>query len=639
MAIYHSSFGTPEKIIPTFLNKINTEKNYDTVTKIKAILFKETNRGCRLSIPLKNEKIYGFGLQLKSFLHNGKMRHIKPNADPNADNGESHAPVPFFVTDEGYGIYIDTLRHLSFYCNRKVPGGKANKSNFVHTNTESLYAVRDYDYSEMVVDIPVAKGIDVYLFTGESILDIVSQYNIFSGGGCMPPLWGLGNFYRCCATFDQSQILDFANQFNKDKMPITVIGLEPGWHTHAYSCTYVWNKERYPEHKKMLDVLKEMGYHVNLWEHAFVHPDSPLYDELIKYSGDYVVWEGLVPDFSIEDASKKFAAYHKNIIDEGICGFKLDECDDSDITGGWSFPIATEFPSGMDGEQYHSMFGQLYSKTIESAFDNRRTYGLVRNLGSLAAPLPFVLYSDLYNHKDFLNGVVNSGFSGLLWSPEVREAVSKEDLIRRVQLTVFSAQSQINAWYLKDMPWNNWNAIEDIRKLLELRIALIPYLYEAFYKYKTVGVPPIRALVCDYTNDEKAKNIDNEFLFGDSIIVAPLISGEKSRNVYLPKNEWYDFFSGEKIESGEFTVETKGIPVYVKGGTILPLANSVERIDKNTVFDITLHHYGDTESSKCRLIEDDGENIKTNYREIFVDKTSTELDSFRYNIVGHKTFI
>ncbi len=120
-----------------------------------------------------------------------------------------------------------------------------------------------------------------------------------------------------------------------------------------------------------------------------------------------------------------FGNYHgRTLVDIGISGFKLDECDSSDYTGGWSFPDFSRFPSGVDGEQMHAVFGLRYQNAVWQEFKKRGrpTYNLVRSSGALASPYPFVLYSDLYEHRDFIRALVNSGFSGLLWCPEVRDA-------------------------------------------------------------------------------------------------------------------------------------------------------------------------------------------------------------------------
>ena len=235
-------------------------------------------------------------------------------------------------------------------------------------------------------------------------------------------------------------------------MPVDVIGIEPGWHSHSYACTFDWSY-LFPEPEVMLKSLQEKNFHVNLWEHAFVYPAAEIYDSLQDDSGDYEVWNGLVPDLSLSGAQLVFKKWHQeHLIEKGVTGFKLDECDNSDFNpSNWSFPDASQFPSGMDGEQMHSALGVLYQQMMEQAFreENVRTLSQVRSSGALATPLPFVLYSDLYQHEEFIRGIVTAPFSGLLWSPEVRNCINGEDLLRRIQTVCFSTQALINSWRIQ----------------------------------------------------------------------------------------------------------------------------------------------------------------------------------------------
>ncbi len=630
MSVYKLRFGTPETVTPrTFAPEPLCNVYEETPPCASGITFDTDHRGCVITVPVDPmTDLYGFGLQLKSFRQNGKKKHIRPNADPKSDSGDSHAPVPFFVTTAGFGIYVDTARYATFYCNvSKKPTHKPNAETRMNMND----MIGGNKGDTVLIDIPVAQGIDLYYITGETVLDIVSQYNLLSGGGCMPPLWGLGNFYRCDMTFCDRQILEMAQKIRTQDIPCDVLGLEPGWQTHAYSCSYLWDTERFPNAKETVGTLKGNGFHVNLWEHAFTHPTSPIYEDLLPHSGDYLVWNGLVPDFATEEARDIFVSQQQKLIDIGIDGFKLDECDGSDFTGGWTFPNCASFPSGLDGEQYHSLFGLLYAQTMQNALGDTRTLSEVRNMGSLAASYPFVLYSDLYGHKEFITGVVNSSLAGLLWAPEVRHAENATDLIRRIQTVVFSAQSLVNAFYLPELPWVQHGCTERVRELFCLRMSLLPYLYTAFYDYKTTGKPPVRALVCDFETEQGAKSCDDQWLFGDSMLVAPIVYPACERDVFLPSGVWYDFFTGERFDGGVHHIVTENIPVFVKEGTLLPLAEPVQYVKQDTRFDITLRAFGDCTHSVCRLVEDDGETHGTEYRvsEVHLGET---VESKRYRI-------
>ncbi len=266
------------------------------------------------------------------------------------------------------------------------------------------------------------------------------------------------------------------------------------------------------------------------------------------------------------------------MIDLGISGFKLDECDNSDYTGGWSFPECSQFPSGIDGEQMHSVFAIRYQQAIWEQFRKRDlpTYGLVRSSGALAAPYPFVLYSDLYKHRDFIRALVNSGFAGLLWCPEVRDARDEEDLIRRLQSVVFSPLAIVNGWYIKNPPWKqldrkknnagelleNWERLEArCREIIGWRMQLVPYLTAAFTRYAEDGTPPFRALVLDAPNEPALQKVDDQYMVGDRMMVAPLFADEPERKVILPSGQWHDFWSGEVHQGGREIV----VPRFLSG--------------------------------------------------------------------------
>jgi len=582
-----------------------------------------TRRGYLLKIPLPaNEQVYGFGLQFLSFAQRKSMKVVRTNADPRADSGDSNAPVPFYVTTGGYGVLIDSSRYVSFYIGRMSredaarekrsrPGGMSLASQPPQPQAHSGEELNEP--SEVIAEIPRQSGADIYIFSGPAMRQAVERYNLFSGGGCLPPRWGLGNWYRCESKYNEPQVQELAAELRRSRIPCDVIGLEPGWQSHAYSCTYVWNPERFPDPAGMIRTLDSQGYRLNLWEHAFTHPSSPLHAPLRRLAGDFEVFQGLVPDFLSPEARKIFADFQeKEHVRLGVSGYKLDECDNSDFTGGWSFPECSRFPSGVDGEQMHSHFGLAYQHTIDAIFTRRnaRTYHLVRSSNALAAPFPFVLYSDLYDHRQYIRAIVNSGFSGLLWAAEVRNAQDAEDLIRRLQTACFSALAQVDAWFLKNPPWkqvnqeaNNadqfapdWQKLEaQCREIMRLRMQLVPYLYSAFVRYHERGTPPFRALVMDYPADRRTWKIDDQFLVGENLMVAPVVAGESKREIYLPEGGWVDFWSG-KTFSGEqnisMDIPLNIIPVFVKAGTLLPLAHPALHAAEPEARQVSVKVYG-----------------------------------------------
>lgn len=642
--IWKIVLGEPEALTPVkyqdYTMKMNALDELPVRESLPSVFgqlaWKQTSRGLTVTLPMATtEDIYGFGLQLKSMNMAGRKRRVKVNSDPAVDTGESHAPAPFYVSTAGYGLFADTFRYAEFFMGtnaRKGASKDKKEVNQVHKefSESALYALkRANEERQIIIDIPGVKGITLYVFAGE-LMEAVQRYNLFAGGGCLPPMWGLGMWYRSYGGSDQEHMLKLAEEFRREEIPVDVIGFEPGWHSHSYSCTYEWSY-LFPEPQAMIDRLNELDYKINVWEHAFVYPAAPIYEDLVPYSGDYEVWNGLVPDFADDQAVKIFSDFHdKHLVGKGIKGFKLDECDNSDFNASnWSFPEASSFPSGMDGEQMHNGIGYLYQKLLNNIYRKRnaRTYSEVRSSGALAAPMPFVLYSDLYNHKEFIRGMVTSGFSGMLWSPEVRSCNNGTDLLRRVETVVFSAQALLNCWRIPNPPWKQVDIEKNlqgefmpdadfyttqIRRLFRLRMSLLPYLYSAFAQYYQMGKPPVRAVVMDYPGDVRAAQLDDQYMFGDSMMVCPLTEADgTSRKVWLPEGRWHDFFTGEVYEGGreyEIIAAVEEIPVFVKDGSLIPFAKPVDHVNKDTVFEVEIKSFGQGESSFV-LLEDDFESL------------------------------
>jgi len=639
--VWKVSFGITEKFKPSefkeapalglMKNLINTDI---PPIDLSAIKFKTTKRGCVAELTMdESEKLYGFGLQNNTFQQRGFRKEIRVNSLSTGNVGFSHAPVPFYVSTKGYGVLVNTSRYVTFYSGtmRKTSENvkiKEVRKAGLATSTIDLYKPLYKPSNSMIIEVPAEQGMEIYVFEGPTMKESIQRYNLFSGGGCMVPTWGLGVKYRGKADYTDLKTRKLANYFRENKIPCDMFGLEPGWQTEAYSCSFVWNTSLFPQPEKFIQRMDSMGFKLNLWEHAYVFPTSPLFDPLKEKSGDFSVWKGLVPDFANPEAQKIFGDYHKEtFVNNGITAFKLDECDAADYKDAaaqWSFPEMAQFPSGIDGEQMHQLFGVLYQKTLLDIFKqkNKRTLLDVRSSQAFASPYAASLYSDMYNHHEFVRMISNAGFSGLLWTPEIRETKSDADLIRRTQSGVMSAQLVFNSWYLNNPPWLQYDSIKNnhnefllnakelelkVRKLLELRMSLIPYLYAAFATYHFEGIPPFRALVVDYPNDTAVYNLDDEYMIGESLLAAPFLDGAGKRKVYFPAGIWYDFNTNQKYEGSRFydiEMSLDQIPLFVKEGTILPLAKPEQYITRNTIFEITCHTYG-KDCKPALLFEDD----------------------------------
>jgi len=639
--VWKVSYGTPEKFKPSDFKEDpaleslkNLADNDIPPFDLNSIQFSVTKRGCVAELKLEDtEKLYGFGLQNNTFQQRGFRKEIRVNSLSTGNVGFSHAPVPFYVSTKGYGVLVNSSRYVTFYSGTMHKLSESDKvkearNANIATSTIDLYKTLGKLSSSMLIEVPAEQGMEIYIFDGPTMKESIQRYNLYSGGGCMLPTWGLGVKYRGKGDYSAIKTQKLASYFRENKIPCDMFGLEPGWQTEAYSCSFVWNNALFPNPDHFVKEMDNMGFKLNLWEHAYVFPTSPLFEPLKNKACDFTVWKGLVPDFVDPEVRKIFGDYHEDyLVNKGITAFKLDECDAADYKDAanqWSFPEMARFPSGIDGEQMHQLFGVLYQKSLLDIFNkqNKRTLFDVRSSQAFASPYSSSLYSDMYNHHEFVRMISNAGFSGLLWSPEIRESKSDADLIRRTQSGVMSAHLIFNSWYLNNPPWLQYDSIKNnhndflpnakeleskVRKLLELRMSLIPYLYAAFADYHFRGIPPFRALVVDYPTDTAVYNLDDQYMIGESLLAAPFLDGACKREVYFPAGVWYDFNTDQKYEGGkwydiEMTLDQ--IPLFVKEGTILPLAKPEQYITKNTIFEITCHTYG----NNCKpafLFEDD----------------------------------
>ena len=246
--------------------------------------------------------------------------------------------------------------------------------------------------------------------------------------------------------------------------------------------------------------------------------------------------------------------------------------------------------------QLRQQYGVLFQRLTTDLFRRRglRTYGLVRASNAGGVAFPYVIYNDCYEHRQYVTGMINAGFVGALFTPEVRGAHSPQEWLRRMQAVCFSPMAMINAWSRDVLPWSFPEVENQVRDTIKLRMRLLPYLYSAFWRYRREGLPPIRALVLDgclpksedrYVqgklddvanpyNRALCRDIRDQYLLGDSIMVAPLFAGEEKRDVVIPSGRWYDFYTGRFV--GENTLVTldgnqADIPLFVRDGGIVPM--------------------------------------------------------------------
>ncbi len=633
--VWSATVGKPDKL--NFYTVAGVQPKTDALKSMQAVKFPLPQNEIKASLidgktylhfPLdKNEKIFGLGLNFKTVAQRGRIMRLHMDHYGGQDNGRNHAPVPFYVSSNGYGVLINAARYIDVWVGTAVERDSKNPPVVRDRNTDRNWEANPY--SDNIEVLVPAAGTEIIVFGGPTILDAVRRYNLYNGGGCLPPKWGLGFWHRTPTLYSDKDVLNEVKQYAEHKFPLTVIGLEPGWQSKSYPCTYEWDKGRFPNPAMLIDSLKQRGVYANLWINPFISPDGELYKPLFPYTASHTVWTGTVPDYSIPQARKLISDhFSKHILSKGVSGFKMDENDGFDE---WLWPDVARFPSGNSAEQMRQTYAMMMQKMTTDLYrkKNTRTYGLVRASNAGSSSFPYVIYNDYYSHPDFITALINSSFIGVLWTPEVRGSATAEEWLRRMQTVCFSPLAMINAWADGTKPWSFPEVEKQVQEIANLRMQLIPYLYTSYADYAFYGTPPIKAMnlvpgfngtitstggMLSSTENPYAKAIKQEmkdqFMVGDELLVAPLFTGQQSRKVVLPQGKWYDFYTGKYVGEAEVITVTPGldiIPLYVRDGGIIPMMPPVLKIGKEKL-PVEIRYYGQKESS-YHLYDDDGESF------------------------------
>ena len=631
--VYKTKINSPEKFNllsvathPPRYEAIEDMGNAQIPIDIKEVRTFTKNGRTYLRFPLsKGEQIYGLGLNFKTVQQRGRIMRLHVDHYGGRDNGRTHAPVPFFVSTKGYGVLINTARYIEVYAGTGVSRDSEHPPVVRDRNSDRKWSAQPYsDNLEIIVP---AEGVEMVMFTGKTMLDVVRRFNLYCGGGIIPPKWGLGFWHRTPTLFSDKDVEKEVVQFKERNFPLDVVGLEPGWHSKSYPNTFMWDESRFPEPQKFVSRMKEESIRINLWMNPYLWPGTELEKKMHKYTGSHTVWNGTVPDYTMPNArmvmQEHFRKYQTGI---GVSGFKVDEVDGFDR---WLWTDAATFPSGHDAEQMRQTYGVQFMELADELYreKNERTYGLIRaaNAGSVA--YPYVIYNDYYSHRDFITALINSGFIGVLWTPEVRSGGSSSDWVRRMQTSCFSPMAMINAWADGTKPWSFPDVYKEVQDAAFLRMQLLPYLYSTFAEYYFKGIPPFRAMnlvegfKADLSEKEgKLSSTDNpyavtmkreikdQYMFGDNILVAPLFGDETKRKVVLPPGRWYDFYTGELAGEGEVITVKYGlgkIPLFVRDGGIIPMIPPVRNTKEWKDIPLEVRVYGDADS-EFLIYDDDG---------------------------------
>jgi len=469
------------------------------------------------------------------------------------------------------------------------------------------------------------QAVDYYFFYGPELNRVISDYRRLTGAAPMFPKWAYG-YWQCRERYhSQQEILDTAAEFRKRKIPIDVIVQD--W---LYWGKYGWNaikfdEEHYPRPKEMLDQLHANNLHMLISVWSKFGENTDVYKRMAAKSllipGD--TWM----DFFNPQARTTFWSELKNgMFQDGIDGWWMDasEPEYDALKSKQTFlgdgeSVRNAYPLYVTQSMYEGQRATTDRKRVviltRSAFAGQQRYGAASWSGDISA--------NWITLQRQIPAGLSFSMSGMpYWTTDVGGFFRPKDqytseayhelLIRWFEYGAFCPIFRIHGYQSKAEIWNYGQQVEDIlRQYDDLRYRLLPYIYSAAWGVTKSGETLMRSLPLEFSSDQSARDISDQFMFGDALLINPVSAeGAKTRVLYLPAGrDWIDFWTGKRIPGGQrinADAPLNRIPIYARAGAIIPFGPHAEStFAKPDPIELRIYTGA---SGTFTLYEDEGDN-------------------------------
>lgn len=513
------------------------------------------------------EKIYGLGERYGPFVKNGQ--HIEMwNEDGGTASNVTYKNVPFYMSNRGYGIFVDSTSNVSF----DVQNECTNRVNIV----------------------VLGQGMRVYLIYGGTPKAILAKYTSLTGLPTLPPQWTFGLWLSTSflTDYDYGTVSKFIEGMNSRDIPLKVFHFDCFWMKGFQWCDFKFDPKYFPDAQKMLNDLKtNYGVKICVWINSYVGQESDLFDEcearglFIKkadgaaYQSD--LWQGGmgIIDFTNPEAYQWFQDKLAQLIDLGVDCFKTDfgeRIPSRDVT----------YHDGTNPVGMHNYYTYLYNKCVFEVLQQKKgPEACVFARSTTAGGQKFPVHwggdceSTFEAMAESLRGGLSLSLCGFgFWSHDIggfegspHPAVYK----RWCAFGLMSSHSRLHGSHSYRVPWNfDDESSVVLQKFTKLKLSLMPYIFSAAVEASKTGTPVMRPMVLEFPHDKIAQTCDCQFMVGDLLLVAPVFNAEGNVSFYLPKGKWYGLLDGKIRDSqgkGEWFEEVhdfKSLPLLVRPNSV-----------------------------------------------------------------------
>ncbi len=579
------------------------------------------------------ERVYGLGERFTAYVKNGQVVDIW-NGDGGTASELAYKNVPFYMTNRGYGVLVESSSDVSF----EVASEKVERVQFSQQGQSLTYDV-------------------IYGVNPKGVLE---KYTALTGRPALPPAWSFGLWLSTSFTtsYDEKTVTSFIDGMAQRDIPLSVFHFDCFWMKDNHLTDLTWDPDVFPDPEGLLKKLKARGLHICCWINSYIAQESSMFDEgmekgyfIKKENGD--VWQtdlwqpGLaILDVTNPEAREWYCGKLRALMDMGVDAFKTDFGERIPVRG-------VKYFDGSDPLRMHNYYTYLYNRMVFECIEQYRGKGdaVVFARSATVGGQQFPVHWNGDSSASFMSmaetlrsglSIAHSGFA--FWSHDIAgfEQTATADVYKRwAAFGLLSSHSRLHGSSSYRVPWLfDEEANEVVKRFARLKNRLMPYLYGAAVEAHEKGVPVLRPMLLEFPDSIACETCDTQYMLGANLLVAPVMHADGHVDYYLPAGEWTNILTGEAVTGDTWRRETHGylsLPLMARPNSVIPMGANEERPDYDYTDGLELHVFRPEDGEITVKVPDLKGNVAATYTvTVKGGEVSVRTDSKKpYRVVVH----
>ncbi|WP_314062369.1 alpha-xylosidase [uncultured Vagococcus sp.] len=550
------------------------------------------------------EFVYGMGEKFTPFTKNGQTVDSW-NEDGGTGSEKAYKNVPFYLTNQGYGVLVNHPEKVSF----EVASENVSRTQF---SVEG-------------------EVLEYFIIYGPTMKDVLEKYTDLTGKPALPPAWSFGLWLSTSFTTDYSEktVMQFIDEMHGRDIPFDVFHFDCFWMKEFEWCGFEWDQRMFPDPAGMLKRIRDKGLKICLWINPYVGQKAKVFKDcqekgyFVKNSqGDVWQWDlwqagqGII-DFTNPAARAWYKGQLKELIELGVDSFKTDF--------GERIPTDAVYFDGSDPQKMHNYYAYLYNEVVFELLEELKGEGQAivfarsASVGSQKFPVHWGgdNLSQYSSMAESLRGGLSFVLSGFgFWSHDIGgfEENTSHDLYKRwTQFGLLSTHSRYHGNIEYRVPWNFGEESALVtQQFSKLKNKLMPYIYKEAVMTAKTGVPMMRPLVLEFEEDYTVHTIDKQYMLGSQLLVAPIFNEAGRVDFYLPAGRWTNYLTNEVYEGGQWHQEVHdyfSLPLLARQNSLIIEGQTDQTADYDYGKQLTVHAFEISESTSTEVYDHQGNYI------------------------------